>query len=313
MAPRPAVRQPASRPAGRGPRHRSGADRAPGDPRVHPRAAALRHPVPRVQGCRPRHRVVPAGVRSPSARRSGDHARRPCRPRRASRRRHGVHARRRVSRGATPRARTRSAAAASRLMIHVPDSDARCRLAVAEGAEMLRPVTVQYGARSGVIRDPFGHRWFVATAIEPDDVPVEDVPGRRFGDVGYMTLEVPDGDRARGSTASCSAGRRGAATSRARSTSRPSRHRRESTDVREHRRSACTSGSTTSSRRRPCAELGGEVLADHAVRVRRQRRMRRRPRTAVRPVPSPPRLSTDVSQLRVGAGALAPNRTNIGH
>ena len=47
----------------------------------------------------------------------------------------------------------------------------------------------------GVIRDPFGHRWFVATAIEPDDVPVEDVPGRRYGDVGYVTLEVPDGDR----------------------------------------------------------------------------------------------------------------------
>ncbi|HEX2383260.1 MAG TPA: VOC family protein [Acidimicrobiales bacterium] len=83
------------------------------------------------------------------------------------------------------------------LMVHVPDSDRTCRLAVSSGAELLRPVTVQYGARSGVIRDPFGHRWFVATAIEPDDVPVEDVPGRRFGDIGYMTLEVPDGDRAR--------------------------------------------------------------------------------------------------------------------
>jgi uncharacterized glyoxalase superfamily protein PhnB len=82
------------------------------------------------------------------------------------------------------------------LMIHVQDSDATFRLALAEGAEMLRPVTVQYGARSGVIRDPFGHRWFVATAIEPDDVPVEDVPGRRYGDLGYVTLEVPDGDRA---------------------------------------------------------------------------------------------------------------------
>jgi predicted enzyme related to lactoylglutathione lyase len=70
-------------------------------------------------------------------------------------------------------------------------------VAVAEGAELLRPVEVNYGARSGVIRDPFGHRWFVATAVEADDIPVEDVPGRRFGDVGYLTLEVPDGDRAR--------------------------------------------------------------------------------------------------------------------
>jgi uncharacterized glyoxalase superfamily protein PhnB len=83
------------------------------------------------------------------------------------------------------------------LMIHVPDSDATVRHAVSEGAEMLRPVTVQYGARSGVIRDPFGHRWFVATAVEADDVPVEDVPGRRYGDLGYVTLGVPDGHRAR--------------------------------------------------------------------------------------------------------------------
>jgi uncharacterized glyoxalase superfamily protein PhnB len=82
------------------------------------------------------------------------------------------------------------------LMVHVPDSDATVRQAVIEGAEMLRPVTVQYGARSGVIRDPFGHRWFVATAVEPDDLPVEDVPGRRYGDLGYITLQVPDGDRA---------------------------------------------------------------------------------------------------------------------
>jgi uncharacterized glyoxalase superfamily protein PhnB len=83
------------------------------------------------------------------------------------------------------------------LMIHVEDSDATCALAVANGAEQLRPVAVQYGARSGVIRDPFGHRWFVATAIEADDLPVEDVPSRRYGDVGYLTLGVPDGDRAR--------------------------------------------------------------------------------------------------------------------
>jgi uncharacterized glyoxalase superfamily protein PhnB len=82
------------------------------------------------------------------------------------------------------------------LMIHVPDSDRTVRLALAEGAELLRPITEQYGARSGVIRDPFGHRWFVATAVEADDVPIEDVPGRRFGDLGYVTLEVPDGDRA---------------------------------------------------------------------------------------------------------------------
>jgi uncharacterized glyoxalase superfamily protein PhnB len=83
------------------------------------------------------------------------------------------------------------------LMLHVPDADATYALAVERGATPLRPVSVNYGARSGTLFDPFGHRWFIATAIEPDDVPVEDLPGRRYGDVGYVTLFVPDGDRAR--------------------------------------------------------------------------------------------------------------------
>jgi hypothetical protein len=47
------------------------------------------------------------------------------------------------------------------------------------------------------LRDPFGQRWFICTHLEADDLPVEDIDGRRYGDVGYMTLEVPDGERAR--------------------------------------------------------------------------------------------------------------------
>jgi uncharacterized glyoxalase superfamily protein PhnB len=83
------------------------------------------------------------------------------------------------------------------LMLHVPDCDATYALALERGATQLRPIAVNYGARQGTLRDPFGHRWFVATALEPDDVPVEDIPGRRLGDVGYLTLMVPDGDRGR--------------------------------------------------------------------------------------------------------------------
>lgn len=83
------------------------------------------------------------------------------------------------------------------LMLHVPDCEATFARAIARGATELRPIAVDYGARRGTLRDPFGHRWFIATALAADDVPVEDVPGRRFGDVGYLTLEVPDGDRAR--------------------------------------------------------------------------------------------------------------------
>src|SRR5207244_11057699 len=56
----------------------------------------------------------------------------------------------------------------------------------------LRPIAESYGARGGTIRDPFGHRWFVQTAIEADDVPVEDVFGRRYGDIGYLTLLVAE-------------------------------------------------------------------------------------------------------------------------
>jgi uncharacterized glyoxalase superfamily protein PhnB len=82
------------------------------------------------------------------------------------------------------------------LMLHVPNSDATYARAVDRGAIALRPIAESYGARGGTIRDPFGHRWFVQTAIEPDDLPVEDVDGRRYGDVGYVTLVVGDGDKA---------------------------------------------------------------------------------------------------------------------
>jgi len=82
------------------------------------------------------------------------------------------------------------------LMIHVPDADATIERALAAGAEAVRAATDDHGAHTGVIRDPFGHRWFVATALEPDDTPVVDVAGRRYGDIGYVTMMVPDGDRA---------------------------------------------------------------------------------------------------------------------
>jgi uncharacterized glyoxalase superfamily protein PhnB len=82
------------------------------------------------------------------------------------------------------------------LMLHVPDSEAIYARAVDMGATALRPIAESYGARGGTIRDPFGHRWFVQTALEADDLPVEDIDGRRFGDVGYVTMLVADGDRA---------------------------------------------------------------------------------------------------------------------
>jgi uncharacterized glyoxalase superfamily protein PhnB len=82
------------------------------------------------------------------------------------------------------------------LMVYVPDAEATYAKAVEHGATALRPLAENYGSLQGTLRDPFGHRWFVATALAADDVPVEDVSGRRFGDIGYVVFQSPDGARA---------------------------------------------------------------------------------------------------------------------
>jgi PhnB protein len=56
---------------------------------------------------------------------------------------------------------------AVKLHINVADVDAVVKRAEAAGATVLRPVQDQfYGDRSGMIADPFGHQWFVATNKE---------------------------------------------------------------------------------------------------------------------------------------------------
>lgn len=53
------------------------------------------------------------------------------------------------------------------LHLRVDDVDAVVNRAVAAGAVILRKVEDQFhGNRSGMIADPFGHCWFVLTAIE---------------------------------------------------------------------------------------------------------------------------------------------------
>jgi PhnB protein len=60
--------------------------------------------------------------------------------------------------------------ATSGLMIYVEDVDAVFGQAVAAGAEVIQPVTEQfYGDRSGQVRDPFGHKWSIATHVEDVD------------------------------------------------------------------------------------------------------------------------------------------------
>ena len=53
------------------------------------------------------------------------------------------------------------------LHLHVDDADALVAAAVAAGASLERePQDEFYGERSGVFRDPFGHRWNVGHSIE---------------------------------------------------------------------------------------------------------------------------------------------------
>ena len=62
-------------------------------------------------------------------------------------------------------------------MLYVPDVDAAFKRAIAAGAAEVRPVQLQfYGDRSGIVRDPFGHEWTLATHVE--DVPPEEIERR---------------------------------------------------------------------------------------------------------------------------------------
>ena len=65
-----------------------------------------------------------------------------------------------------PSARTLGGTAVT-LHLHVDDADAVVARAVAAGATLdMAPQDQFYGERSGVFRDPFGHRWNVGHSIE---------------------------------------------------------------------------------------------------------------------------------------------------
>lgn len=63
------------------------------------------------------------------------------------------------------------------LMIYTKDVDAMFDRAVAAGATVRRPVADQfYGDRTGVLVDPYGHVWSIATHVE--DVSSEEIARR---------------------------------------------------------------------------------------------------------------------------------------
>ena len=53
------------------------------------------------------------------------------------------------------------------LHLYVEDADAVFARALAAGATVVQPMETKfYGDRSGTVRDPFGHRWHLATRVE---------------------------------------------------------------------------------------------------------------------------------------------------
>lgn len=60
------------------------------------------------------------------------------------------------------------------LNLYVPDADAIYAQAIAAGGQMLTPPADRFwGARSGAMLDPFGHRWAISTQVEdlaPDEI-----------------------------------------------------------------------------------------------------------------------------------------------
>lgn len=71
------------------------------------------------------------------------------------------------------------------LHVQVPDVDATVRRALAGGAQLVRDVADQPYGRTGVLSDPFGHRWMVQT-------PPARATRARHGDIGYVTMMTPD-------------------------------------------------------------------------------------------------------------------------
>jgi len=93
------------------------------------------------------------------------------------------------------------------LHLEVPDVDQTVRRAVEAGAVLQRPPAEEPYGRTGVIKDPFGHRWMIQTprpAAGPAEAgaPEPAQAGRtaaepRPGDLGYVTLRVRDDERAK--------------------------------------------------------------------------------------------------------------------
>jgi len=79
----------------------------------------------------------------------------------------------------------------------VPDVDALTDRAVAGGAGLERPPADYPYGRNAVIRDPFGHRWMLSSPVAAASPAPGPSDGQlRQGDIAYVSLWVPDLERA---------------------------------------------------------------------------------------------------------------------
>lgn len=76
------------------------------------------------------------------------------------------------------------------LQLPVDDTDATLERARRHGAVVQREPYENYGARNATIIDPFGHRWMLSGPVTGSAVPIQ------HGDVGYVSVWVPDAERA---------------------------------------------------------------------------------------------------------------------
>jgi uncharacterized glyoxalase superfamily protein PhnB len=84
------------------------------------------------------------------------------------------------------------------LHLSVEDVDRVIGSAVAAGADLERPASDQEYGRNGTVRDPFGHRWLISQEVSSEPEPPADpetVSGFRQGDIGYVSLWMPDAGR----------------------------------------------------------------------------------------------------------------------